>query len=200
MPEMRLIEEASPTQIQQAAAEPAFRAERIEDEEGAQRLHWYAAYTCANHEKRVAEQLASKSIEQFLPLYDTVRRWKDRKVKLQRPLFPGYVFVRARFAERVRILEIPSVARLVGFNGRPAVLPEDEIETLRKGLEMQVRAEPHPFLRAGRRVIIRSGPLAGLRGILLCRKNRLRVLITIELLMRSIAVEADLADLEFPPV
>src|SRR6266852_464107 len=77
--------------------------------------HWYAAYTSANHEKRVAVQLKERAVENFLPLYESVRRWKDRRMKLQLPLFPGYVFVRLALRDRLRVLQIPSVVRLVGF-------------------------------------------------------------------------------------
>src|SRR5271157_5605311 len=76
--------------------------------------HWYAAYTCANHEKRVALQLERRSLECFLPLYESVRRWKDRRVRLELPLFPGYVFVRLALRDRLQVLQVPGVARLVG--------------------------------------------------------------------------------------
>src|SRR6266404_7223919 len=85
-------------------------------------LRWYAAYTCANHEKRVREQLEQRSIESYLPVYKTVRRWKDRQMRMQLPLFPGYVFVRMVLADRLRVLQVPSVVRLVGFNGHLAAL------------------------------------------------------------------------------
>lgn len=157
---------------------------------------WYAAYTCANHEKQVAAQLRERSVEHFLPLYDTVHRWKDRRVRLQLPLFPGYVFVRLALRDRLNVLQVPSVARLVGFGGGfPAALPETEIETLRAGLCGGLRAQPHPYLSVGRRVRIVNGPLAGMEGILLRRKGNLRVVLSLDLIMRSIAVEADLADL-----
>src|SRR5882762_8013905 len=138
-------------------------------------LRWYAAYTCANHEKRVREQLEQRSIESYLPLYETVRRWKDRRMRLQLPLFPGYVFVRMVLVDRLRVLQVPSVVRLVGFNGHLAALPEAEIEGLKNGLASGVRAEPHPFLTGGRRVRIKAGPLEGREGILLRRKGNLRV-------------------------
>src|SRR5216684_6899964 len=96
--------------------------------------HWYAAYTSANHEKRVALQLGQRSVEHFLPLYASVRRWKDRKMQLQLPFFPGYVFVRLALRDRLQVLQVPGVAKLVGFNGTPAALPPEEIETLRRGL------------------------------------------------------------------
>jgi transcription termination/antitermination protein NusG len=156
---------------------------------------WYAAYTCANHEKRVAEQLGVRDVEHFLPVYASVRRWKDRRVELKLPLFPGYVFVRMALRERLRILQVPGVARLVGFCGAPAALPEEEIETLRASLESGVRAEPHPFLTAGRRVRVQNGPLAGLQGILVQRKNRARFVVSVELIQRAMAVEVDEADL-----
>jgi transcription antitermination factor NusG len=157
---------------------------------------WYALYTCANHEKRVAEQLALRSVQHLLPLYEAVRRWKDRRVRLELPLFPGYLFVRTHLRERLRILEIPSAVRLVGFDGHPVPLPEEEIEALRCGLEQQVRAEPCPYLKIGRRVRVKSGPLQGAEGVLVRKKHSLRVVLSIDLIMRSIAVEVDAADLE----
>src|SRR5437867_5107901 len=87
---------------------------------------WYAAYTSANHEKRVSEQLGLREVESFLPMYQSVRRWKDRIVKLEMALFPGYVFVRIALRDRLQVLEIPGVARLVGFRGTPVALPTEE--------------------------------------------------------------------------
>src|SRR5215469_7320867 len=123
--------------------------------------HWYAAYTCANHEKRVAAELRARTVEYFLPLYSSMRRWKDRRVSLEMPLFPGYVFVRLALRDRLRVLQIPSLVRLVSFNGLPTALSDTEMEILQSGLSRHLRAEPHPFLTAGRRMRIRSGPLAG---------------------------------------
>src|SRR5216683_2635720 len=131
---------------------------------------WYAAYTSANHEKRVAEQLGVRAVEHFLPVNESERRWKDRRVRLQMPLFPGYVFVRL-------------------------ALPEEEIEALKAGLADGVCAEPHPYLTTGRRARVKTGPLAGLEGILVRRKNRTRFIISLDLILRSVAVEVDVADL-----
>jgi transcription antitermination factor NusG len=155
---------------------------------------WYAAYTSANHEKRVVLQLMQRSVEHFLPLYDSVRRWKDRKVHLQMPLFPGYVFVRVALRDRSQVLQVPGVAKLVGFNGMPTALPEAEMEALRTGLAGGVRAEPHPFLAVGRRVRITAGPFAGLEGILKRKKSSLRVVVSLELIQRAVAVDVDAAD------
>lgn len=157
---------------------------------------WYAIYTCAQHEKRVAEQLARRDVEHFLPLYRAVHRWKDRRVHLELPLFPGYVFVRVPLQDRLRVLEIPRVVHFVGFGGLPAALPDAELETLRSGLSKQLHAEPHPFLSVGRRVRIVCGPLAGLEGILRHRKNNLRLVISVELIQRSMAVDVDATDIQ----
>jgi transcription antitermination factor NusG len=157
---------------------------------------WYAAYTTANHEKRVREQLEQRCVASFLPVYETVRRWKDRRMRLQLPLFPGYVFVRMALVDRLQVLQIQSVVRLVGFNGHPSPLPDEEIEGLKKALASGVLAEPHPFLAVGRRVRIKSGPLAGRQGILLRRKGSLRMVLSIDLIMRSVVVDVDVADVE----
>jgi transcription antitermination factor NusG len=113
---------------------------------------------------------------------------------LQLPLFPGYVFVRIALLERLRVLEVPGVVRLVGFNNMPAALPTSEIETLRSGLSGQLRAQPHPYLLVGRRVRVRSGPLAGLDGILLRRKGHCRLVLSVDLIKSSMIVDVDAAD------
>ena len=156
---------------------------------------WYAAYTSAHHEKRVAEQLKVRHVEHFLPTYSSLRRWKDRRVQLELPLFPGYVFVRMAMCERLPVLQIPGLARLVGFDGTPAALPDEDIEALRTSLATGLRAEPHPFLTVGRKVRLKSGPLAGLEGILVRKKRRARFVVSVDLIQRSIAVEVDEADL-----
>jgi transcription antitermination factor NusG len=156
---------------------------------------WYAAYTCAKHEKLVAAELGARAVEHFLPLYSSVRRWKDRRVRLDLPLFPGYVFVRLALRDKLRVLQIPAVARLVGFNGQPAALSDDEMEVLQRGLTAQLQAEPHPYLAVGRRVRVVSGPLTGLEGIIVRKKNRFRFVISLNLIMRSVSVELDDADI-----
>src|SRR5437667_1572065 len=158
--------------------------------------HWYAAYTCANHEKQVAAELLGRGVEHFLPLYGSVRRWKDRRVKLDLPLFPGYVFVRLALVERLRVVQIPSVDRLVGFNGLPTALPDTEMEIIRSGLSQSLRAEPHPFLTIGRRVRMTGGPFAGLEGVLTRKKGNLRVVVSLKLIQRSVVVDVDAADVE----
>jgi len=157
--------------------------------------HWYAAYTCAQHEKRVAAELGMRDVEHFLPMYSSVRRWKDRRVTLDLPLFPGYVFVRLALRDRIRVVQIPSVVRLVGFGGLPTALPESEMKILQTGLSQSGNAEPHPFLAVGRRVRITGGPFAGLEGVLKRRKSSLRVVVSLELIQRSVGVDVDIADI-----
>ena len=159
-------------------------------------VNWYAAYTSANHEKKVAAELERRSVECFLPLYDSMRRWKDRRVKLQMPLFPGYIFVHFSLQERLRVLQVPGVVRFVGFSNGAAVVPEVEIARIQQILEQGLRAEPHPYLVVGRRVRVKAGPLTGLQGIVVRRKKKLRFVVSVEMIMRSVAVEMDQFDLE----
>jgi transcription antitermination factor NusG len=158
--------------------------------------HWYAAYTNARHEKVVAQQLQQRQVETFVPLYRSWHRWKDRRKQVELALFPSYVFVRIAARERLCVLQVPGVVNLVSFNGQLAALPEHEINALRNGLDNDIYAEPHPYLRIGRRVRVVAGPMAGTEGILSRKKDKCRVIISIEVLMRSIAVEVDGADLE----
>jgi transcription antitermination factor NusG len=160
---------------------------------------WYAAYTRANHERRVADQLVERGVEHFLPQYESLRKWKDRKVRLQMPLFPGYVFVQLGLQNRLRVLEVPGVAYLVGFGGRPVAVPEGEFEKVRRFLKQGFRAEPHPYLEAGRRVRVRSGPLDGMEGIILRRKKSCRLVISLEVIRRAMAVDVDSRDVEVLP-
>jgi transcription antitermination factor NusG len=158
--------------------------------------NWYALYTCPRHEKRVAEQIEERHIACFLPVYRSVRRWKDRRKELELALFPGYVFVRIDLKDRLRVLQLASVVRFVSFNGQPAPLPDSEVRSLMNGLASGICAEPHPYLTVGRRVRVRNGPLAGMRGILVRRKDRFRVVLSLDLIMRSVAVEVDESDVE----
>src|ERR1700752_2525200 len=105
--------------------------------------HWYAVQTCANHEKRVRQQLDLRVVETYLPAYESVRRWKDRRVRLELPLFPGYLFVRLALRDRLPVLQTPSVVRIVAFGGQAAALPDQEIETLRGGFACKLGIEPY---------------------------------------------------------
>jgi transcription antitermination factor NusG len=157
--------------------------------------NWYALYTAPRHEKFVADQINRQGIDCFLPLYRSMRRWKDRRKELALVLFPGYVFVQMALQNRLRVLQLPGAVRLVSFNGQPTPMPEEEIENLRTRLS-SVNVEPHPYLTAGRRVRVRSGPLQGLEGIIVRTKDRCRIVLSIHLIMRSVAVEVDDSDVE----
>ena len=156
--------------------------------------HWYAVYTCANREKQVAAQFVSRGIEHFLPLYQSVREWSDRRVKLQMPLFPGYLFVSTALRNRLRILTVPGVVNLVHSAGQPLPLAADVIGQLRDGV-MRASAQPFPALPVGQRVYVRSGPLRGWNGVLLRHKSGMRVVISIDLIQRCFVADVDAADL-----
>lgn len=152
---------------------------------------WYAAYTRSRHEKSVSEQLQRKDVETFLPVYSTMRRWKNGDHRVELPLFPGYAFVRIALRDRLNVLKVPGVVRLVGFSGTPVALDAEDIECLRRALSFGVKAAPHPYLTVGRRVRITGGPLAGREGIVVRRKGALRVVLSIDLINRSTLVDVD---------
>jgi transcription antitermination factor NusG len=158
---------------------------------------WFALYTTSRHEKRIAQHLTQRGIEFYLPLYCSSRKWRDgSKVTLNLPLFPGYVFVHIQRSERTRVLEIPGALSIVGGTGKePASVPEATIAALRAGLELRA-AQPHPLMTAGQRVRIRSGAMAGFEGVVVRSKNSFRVVLTLEQIMQSYAVEVGRDDLE----
>jgi transcriptional antiterminator NusG len=153
-------------------------------------VRWYAALTRSRHEKRVAAQLAVRGFESYLPQYNTIRCWSDRRVRLSLPLFPGYVFVRIPLWQRLNVLKVPSIVHLVGPKGQPTPLPEGEIENLQR-LSPSSGVEPHPFLNAGCRVRVVSGPLAGMEGIVLRQQHHFRVVLSVTLILRSVCVEVE---------
>ena len=165
--------------------------------DAAQPCRWFALYTASRHEKRVAQHLGQREIEFYLPLYKSERKWADgSRVMLDLPLFPGYLFVHIRRSERSRVLGVPGALAVVGgTGGEPAWLPDATIDALRSGLEARP-ARPHPLLTVGQRVRIRSGALAGFEGIVVRNKNSFRVVLTVEYIMQSYAVEVALEDLE----
>jgi transcription antitermination factor NusG len=164
---------------------------------GAQPPRWFALYTASRHEKRVAQHLIQREIEFYLPLYRSERKWSDgSRVTLDLPLFPGYLFIRIQRSERSLVLGVPGALAVVGgTGGEPAWLPDATIDTLRSGLEARP-ARPHPFLAVGQRARIRSGALTGFEGIVVRNKNSFRVVLTVEHIMQSYAVEVALEDLE----
>ena len=156
---------------------------------------WVAVYTVPRHEKQLTRQLEQHSIECFLPLYDSTRRWKTGPAQVSLPLFPGYTFVRIDSREKRIVLDSPSVLRIVGNRFGPTPLPDYEIEQLRHAVDNGF-AQPHPYLTVGRRVRIVQGALSGAEGVLLRRKGRMKVVISVDLIMQSVAVEVNACDLE----
>jgi transcription antitermination factor NusG len=165
--------------------------------DGPQAPRWFALYTASRHEKRVAQHLGQREIEFYLPLYKAQRKWSDgSRVTLDLPLFPGYLFIHIQRNERGRVLGVPGALAVVGgTGGEPAWLPDATIDALRSGLETRP-ARPHPLLIAGQRVRIRSGALTGFEGVVARSKNSFRVVLTVEHIMQSYAVEVALEDLE----
>jgi transcriptional antiterminator NusG len=157
---------------------------------------WFAVFTVPRHEKRVEEHFRRKSVESFLPLYATRRQWKDgTKTTLQLPLFPCYIFVRIGYDARVRVLETPGVRWIVGSKRLCVPVPDCYIHWLQEGLGKRI-VEPHPYLAAGTRVRINSGPMVGLEGVLLRNKNNCRVVLTLEMIMKSVLVEVAADEIE----
>jgi transcription antitermination factor NusG len=158
---------------------------------------WFAVYTTCRHEKRIAQHLSQREIEYYLPLYRSDRKWRDgSKVTLELPLFPGYIFVHIRRAERVSVLSVPGALAVVGgTGGEPASVPDAAIEALKVGLQ-EHRIEPHPVLRVGQVARIRSGAFAGMEGVVVRKKGGFRVVLTLEQIMQSVAVEVDEDDIE----
>jgi transcription antitermination factor NusG len=152
---------------------------------------WYALTVKPNHEKAAAGALEYRGMQSFLPLYRSRRRWSDRFRELDLPLFAGYIFCRFQREERSLVLATPGVNSVVGLGRAPEAVPEEEIESVRRLVSSRLPVTPWPFLRAGERVRIEAGPLRGLEGILTQVKDAWRVVVSVELLQRSVAAEVD---------
>ena len=157
---------------------------------------WHALYTRHQHEKAVASILKGKGFDVFLPLYSAVHRWQDRAKELSLPLFPCYVFVRGGLDRRADVLATPGVHSFVPRQGPAADVPEAEIEAVRRLVVRSNGVEPHPYLRCGEWVRVKSGPLEGLEGILTRKKNLFRLVLSVELLEKSVAVEVSASMVE----
>jgi transcription antitermination factor NusG len=157
---------------------------------------WYAVFTLSQNERSAARHLEASEIESFVPTYESVRVWKNRqRVKIVQALFPTYLFVRMRPTEQSAVLRTPGVRRIVGNHRGPIPLPGAEIEFLRSRV-IGEGIEPHTDLVVGERVRIKCGPMQGLEGVLMRKKNSLRFVLTIELINQHAAVEVAADDLE----
>lgn len=157
---------------------------------------WWVLYTRHQHEKTVAEMLSTKGFEVFLPLYESVRLWKDRRKMLTLPLFPCYVFVRGGIDRRLQVVTTPGVHMILFHGETVAIVPEDEIQAIRRAVEGPFRVEPHPFLKCGERVRVTRGSLEGVEGILVRKKNLYRLVLSVDMMAQSVAVEIDATDVE----
>lgn len=158
-------------------------------------LRWYAVHSRSRHEKRIHQFLQTNSIDSFLPLYESVHRWKDRRALVTLPLFPGYLFVRIASEERLKVLTAPGVVRLLSAHGCPIPVPDSEIDALRNCAAQNARMEPHPYLTVGRRVLVKSGPFTDLEGILVRKKGQFRLVVSVNLIARSVSLELDRSDI-----
>jgi len=159
-------------------------------------LSWWAVYTRHQHEKTVAEMLSTKGFEVFLPVYNSVRRWKDRKKLLSLPLFPSYVFVQGNLDRKLQVVTTPGVHMILYRGEQVATISAAEIEAIQKAVRGPFRVEPHPFLPCGSRVRVTKGPLQGVEGILIRKKNSYRLVLSVEMLAQSVCMEIDASDVE----
>ena len=157
---------------------------------------WYALFTRHQHEKPVAFALSNKNHEVYLPLYRSARQWQDRTKHLWFPLFPGYVFLRGGLERQLQIVSTPGVIDIVRFGGLPAIVPQAQLDAVRQILESRLAVETHPYLQCGDRVMVKSGPLAGLQGILDRKKGSARLVVSMEMLGQSAAVEIDVSNVQ----
>lgn len=157
---------------------------------------WWALYTRHQHEKSVAEALEAKKFEVFLPLYESMRRWKDRKKLISLPLFPCYVFVKGSLDRKLQVMTTPGIHMILCRGERVASIPEAEIDAIQRAVQGRFRVEPHPFLKCGERVRVVKGSLEGVEGILLRKKNWHRLVLSVDMLAQSVAVEIDSSDVE----
>ena len=157
---------------------------------------WWAIYARHQHEKQVAETLEAKGFDVFLPVYESVRRWKDRRKVLSLPLFPGYVFVRGSHQRRLGILTTPGVHMILSRGDAAAVIPEEDVQAIRRSLEAKFAVEPHPYLNCGDRVRVTRGALEGIEGILIRKKNIFRLVLSVDMLAQSVSMEIDATDVE----
>lgn len=154
------------------------------------RTCWYAIQVRSRLEFSIASILLSKGLEPFVPEYESVRQWSDRKVKLKLPLFPGYLFCRFDIAVLLPVIITSGVIRIVGSGKTPTAVAHDEIEAVRRVMQSTCEVEPHPFVSIGDKVRIARGPLAGLQGIVRDHRNR-RLILSISLIQQSISVQVE---------
>ena len=161
-------------------------------------LNWYAIHTMPRHEKWIAGELQGKRVCTFLPVLHQIHRWSDRRCKVEVPMFSCYAFVRiVQLAEeRLKVLRTPGVLGFVGSERQGTPIPDEQIESLRTAINENIPCFPHPFTSAGRRVRIRGGSLDGVEGILVRNGGDQSLVVSLELLCRSVAIRVEGYDIE----
>jgi transcription antitermination factor NusG len=157
---------------------------------------WYALHTRSRHEKVVRDQLTAKGITNLLPLWRKRSVWKDRIKMIDVPLFGGYIFGYFPLKHKLEVLQTIGVVRIVGLNGYPVPVPEEQIRAVQTMVAQRLHYDPHPFLREGMRVRVKRGVLTGAEGILVLKKQNYRLVISVDLIQKSVAVDIDSADVE----
>ncbi|HWP46818.1 MAG TPA: UpxY family transcription antiterminator [Candidatus Limnocylindrales bacterium] len=158
--------------------------------------HWYAIHTRSRHEHKVKEQFEKKNIVHFLPLVEKLRYWKDRKKLVSFPLFPGYIFGYFPLLDKLKILTTVGVVQIVGFHEGPVPIPEEQISAIQRMITSGLKYDPVPYFKEGQRVRVKRGPLAGVEGILMEKRRKFRLVISVDLIQQSAAMEIDAADVE----
>ena len=158
--------------------------------------YWYALHTRSRHEKVVRDQLSAKGITNLLPLWHKRSVWKDRVKMVDVPLFSGYIFSHFALKSKLEVLQTVGVVRIVGLNGQAIPVPEEQIQAVQTMVEKRLHYDPHPFLQEGMRVRVKHGVLKGAEGVLLAKKQHYRLVISIDLIQKSVAVDIDSADVE----
>jgi transcription antitermination factor NusG len=153
---------------------------------------WYALYTRHQHEKVVAQALAGKGFEIFLPQYKAMHQWKDRQKVVVLPLFPNYVFIHGGLERMLNIVTTPGVHSIVSWGARPAVIPSKEIDAVRQLVESPFPVEPHDFINCGDLVRVICGPLEGIEGVLVRKTRGVRLVLSVQMLSKSASVEVDI--------
>ena len=157
------------------------------------RLPWYVLQCWARKESAISHRLGEQGYECFLPTYKSTREWSDRKKVVEQPLFPGYVFCRFEYTQRRPVVLTPGVLQIVGFGKTPVPVEQKEIEAIQLAVASELPSQPWPYIEIGERVRIHTGKLAGLEGLLINIKGNHRVVLSVTLLQRSVALEVDLA-------
>ncbi len=156
---------------------------------------WYAVYTVVRHEKSVNSALCEKNIETFLPVREVVSQWKDRRKRVQLPLFPGYLFVNTSLQDRHwDILNTRGVVRVLGTNGAP--VPVEQIYSIKELLDRNLKYDPYPYFTQGKEVVVINGPLQGIKGKIVDKRGSYRLILSVDIIQRSVGVEVNIRDVE----